>query len=405
MRASDALVIHLESPSFSDVTVRDNVVEAGAAVPLTALISHAARAGLAGLEILTGIPGTVGGALRGNAGGRQGAIGQFVRRAMVLDLADEIQVRERDDLNFADRDSNLDEPVILSAEFELAAEDPETLVRRMRRIWIVKKENQPYGYQFSGCIFKNPAPDVSAGTLIDQAGLKGTRFGGPRSPTGTPTSSSLTPAPRRPMCSSSSNASASASGNNLVTNWIFRSKSGKIGWSLRILWPSRSGLVNESWRPDASRSRRRRHSGDGTPRTSSNRRGRSPVRRCRSRTPRADSGCARSTRSASRRRVDSVRLGVIAAGGAGRRRGCSSTSASRATSAAVALASSPVSVPACVRRDPVGSRASELVSRGKTRVSLPGPAEFRAIRNASLNSRFGPIGWRRRSSSIRGSRK
>ena len=97
---------------------------------------------------------------------------------MVLDLADEIQVRERDDLNFADRDSNLDEPVILSAEFELAAEDPETLVRRMRRIWIIKKENQPYGYQFSGCIFKNPAPDVSAGTLIDQAGLKGTRFGG-----------------------------------------------------------------------------------------------------------------------------------------------------------------------------------------------------------------------------------
>jgi UDP-N-acetylmuramate dehydrogenase len=174
----DALVIHLESPSFSDVTVRGNVVEAGAAVPLTALISHAARSGLAGLEILTGIPGTVGGALRGNAGSRQGAIGQFVRRAIVLDIADEIQVREREDLNFADRDSNLDEPVILSAEFELTAEDPETLVRRMRRVWIIKKENQPYGYQFSGSIFKNPAPDVSAGTLIDQAGLKGTRFGG-----------------------------------------------------------------------------------------------------------------------------------------------------------------------------------------------------------------------------------
>jgi UDP-N-acetylmuramate dehydrogenase len=174
----DAMVIHLESPSFSDVTVRGNVVLAGAAVPLTALISHAARSGLAGLEILTGIPGTVGGALRGNAGSRQGAIGQFVRRAIVLDIADEIQVREREDLNFADRDSNLDEPVILSAEFELTAEDPETLVRRMRRVWIIKKENQPYGYQFSGCIFKNPAPDVSAGTLIDQAGLKGTRFGG-----------------------------------------------------------------------------------------------------------------------------------------------------------------------------------------------------------------------------------
>jgi UDP-N-acetylmuramate dehydrogenase len=172
------LVIHLESPFFSDISVEDNVISAGAAVPLTALISQTARAGLAGLEILTGIPGTVGGALRGNAGGRQGAIGQFVSRATVLDTADEIQVRERDDLSFADRESNLDEPVILSAAFELSREDPEAVVRRMRRIWIIKKENQPYGHQSSACIFRNPSPDVSAGAIIDQAGLKGTRFGG-----------------------------------------------------------------------------------------------------------------------------------------------------------------------------------------------------------------------------------
>jgi UDP-N-acetylmuramate dehydrogenase len=174
----NALVIHLESPFFSDLTVRENIVEAGAAVPLTALISHSARAGLGGLEVLTGIPGTVGGALRGNAGGRQGAIGQFVRRATVLDPSDLVQVRERDDLSFADRDSNLDDPLILSAEFELTPEEPESVVRRMRRIWIIKKENQPYGHQSSGCIFKNPSADVSAGALIDQAGLRGTRFGG-----------------------------------------------------------------------------------------------------------------------------------------------------------------------------------------------------------------------------------
>jgi UDP-N-acetylmuramate dehydrogenase len=173
-----ALVILLESPFFSDISVRDGIVEAGAAVPLTALISHSARAGLAGLELLTGIPGTVGGALRGNAGGRQGAIGQFVRRATVLDPSDQIVVRERDDLSFVNRDSNLDEPVILSAEFELEPEDPESVVRRMRRIWIIKKENQPYAHQLSGCIFKNPTTDVSAGALIDQAGLKGTRYGG-----------------------------------------------------------------------------------------------------------------------------------------------------------------------------------------------------------------------------------
>lgn len=174
----EALVIHLESPAFSDVMVRGNLIEAGAAVPLTALISQSARAGLAGLEILTGIPGTVGGSLRCNAGDRQGTIGQFVRQVTVIDAADEVQVRDRDDLGFTNRESNLDEPVILSAEFELDPEDPESVVRRMRRIWIVKKENQPYGHQSSGCIFKNPSPDLTAGTLIEQAGLKGTRHGG-----------------------------------------------------------------------------------------------------------------------------------------------------------------------------------------------------------------------------------
>jgi UDP-N-acetylmuramate dehydrogenase len=173
-----ALVIHLESPAFSDVTVDGRTVEAGAAVPLTALISQSARAGLAGLETFTGIPGTVGGALRGNAGTRQGAIGQFVRRVTVIDAADEVRVRERDDLSFADRGSRLDEPVILSAEFELESDQPDAVVKRMRRIWIVKKESQPYGHQSSGYIFKDVSPELSAGALIEQAGLKGTRHGG-----------------------------------------------------------------------------------------------------------------------------------------------------------------------------------------------------------------------------------
>ncbi len=172
------LVIHLESPVFSDVKIEGHRVEAGAAVPLTALISQTARAGLAGLEVLTGIPGTVGGALRGNSGGRQGAIGNFVRRTTVMDVAGEIHVRERDDLLFGYRTSALDEPVILSSAFELEPEDPEAVVKRMRRVWIIKKENQPYGHQSSGCIFKNPSPEISAGALVEQAGLKGLRVGG-----------------------------------------------------------------------------------------------------------------------------------------------------------------------------------------------------------------------------------
>jgi UDP-N-acetylmuramate dehydrogenase len=177
-RGFPGLVIHLESPAFSDVTIDGRRVIAGAAVPLTALISQTARAGLAGLEVLTGIPGTVGGALRGNSGGRQGAIGTFVKRVTVVEDSGEVLTREQEDLRFEYRTSDLDEPIILSAEFELETEDPEVVVRRMRRIWIIKKENQPYGHQSSGCIFKNPSPELSAGVLVERAGLKGERIGG-----------------------------------------------------------------------------------------------------------------------------------------------------------------------------------------------------------------------------------
>jgi UDP-N-acetylmuramate dehydrogenase len=172
------VVIHLESPAFSEVAIEGGTVTAGAAVPLTALISQTARAGLAGLENLTGIPGTVGGAVRGNSGGRQGAIGLLVRRATVLDAEGELHVREADEFDFGYRSSNLGDAVIVSVELGLEPDDPEAIVRRMRRIWIIKKENQPYDHQSSGCIFKNPSAEVSAGSLIEQAGLKGLRIGG-----------------------------------------------------------------------------------------------------------------------------------------------------------------------------------------------------------------------------------
>jgi UDP-N-acetylmuramate dehydrogenase len=171
------VVINLESPAFSDVGIEGRTVVAGSAVPLTALISQTARAGLAGLEVLTGIPGTVGGALLGNAGSRQGSIGQFVRSVTAIDETGEIVTREHDDLSFSYRWSNLEDTVVLSATFELEPEDPEAVVKRMRRIWIIKKENQPYGHQSSGLIFKDPAPEVSARMLIDQAGLKASRMG------------------------------------------------------------------------------------------------------------------------------------------------------------------------------------------------------------------------------------
>jgi UDP-N-acetylmuramate dehydrogenase len=171
------VVVRLADPGFAQVEVHGRRVVAGGGAKLGHVISTAVREGLAGLEPLVGIPGTIGGALHGNAGSRGGDIGQWTRRATVMSRSGEIFERQREELVFAYRHSSLDELVILSAEFELDPDDPEQLTKRMQKQWIVKKAAQPLGHQSAGCIFKNPR-GMSAGMLIDQAGLKGTRVGG-----------------------------------------------------------------------------------------------------------------------------------------------------------------------------------------------------------------------------------
>jgi UDP-N-acetylmuramate dehydrogenase len=170
------VVLRLSEPAFTQISVEGKRVRTGTGALLSALISEAARHGLAGLESLVGIPGTVGGALRGNAGDRSGEIGQYVRQVEVLDDQDQVQVRERDELRFAYRWSNLDELVLLAAEFELEADLPDAIVKRMRKAWIQRKASQPLSFQAAGRIFKNPR-GFSATSLITQAGLAGTRVG------------------------------------------------------------------------------------------------------------------------------------------------------------------------------------------------------------------------------------
>jgi len=170
-------VLRLSEPAFTQVTVEGRRVRAGTGAPLSALISQAARHALAGLETLVGIPGTVGGALRCNAGDRSGEIGQFVRRVEVLDSRGEVQVRERDELHFAYHSSNLDDPVLLGSEFELEVEDADAIVKRMRKAWILRRASQPLSFQPAARFFKNPR-GLSAAALIEQAGLAKTRVGG-----------------------------------------------------------------------------------------------------------------------------------------------------------------------------------------------------------------------------------
>lgn len=170
-------VLRLHEPAFTRLTVEGHKVRAGAGAALSALISETARHGLAGLELLIGIPGTVGGALRCNASDRSGDIGQFVQRVEVMDERGTIEVRERSELSFTPGSSNLDDPVLLAAEFELEQDNPDAIVKRMRKAWIQRKASQPLSFQAAGRIFKNPRGRSAAG-LIEQAGLAKTRVGG-----------------------------------------------------------------------------------------------------------------------------------------------------------------------------------------------------------------------------------
>lgn len=171
------VVLRLSEPPFTSVEVEGNLVRAATGASVSALISASARHGLAGVETLVGIPGTVGGALRINAGDRAGDIGQFVRQVEVMDTAGTVQVRERAELRFREHDSNLDDPVLLSATFALDRDAADAIVKRMRKAWILRKAGQPLGYQAAGRVFKNPR-GLSATALIADAGLVRTRVGG-----------------------------------------------------------------------------------------------------------------------------------------------------------------------------------------------------------------------------------
>lgn len=170
------VVLHLNAPALGLIQIDGHRLRAGAGALLSHAISESVKAGLGGLDVLVGIPGTIGGALHGNAGGKSGDIGQFVRAVEVLTAAGEQRTRRGEDLSFSYRESSLNELILLEAEFELAPDSHEVITHRMRKLWIMKKATQPLVFQSAGCIFKNPR-GMSAGLLIDQAGLKGTRIG------------------------------------------------------------------------------------------------------------------------------------------------------------------------------------------------------------------------------------
>src|SRR3954470_14949074 len=170
-------VFRLEEEHWRTVKYEGNLVHVGAGVDMQKLIVRTVREGLAGIENLAGIPGTIGGGIRMNAGGKFGDIGAVVKSVTVMDQEGTVFERTRDDLVFEYRHTNIAAKFIVGATLELEQDDPNRIMKRMKEVWMYKRNSQPLNTKNCGCIFKNPR-GLSAGALIDQAGLKGMKVGG-----------------------------------------------------------------------------------------------------------------------------------------------------------------------------------------------------------------------------------
>jgi UDP-N-acetylmuramate dehydrogenase len=148
-------------------------------VKLSKLISETVNAGLTGLEYLVGIPGTVGAAVRGNAGVPGWEMKDFVQEGEITDLQGNTKILQQRDFHFAYRDSILKKTrdILLSVTLSLQQGNTEECKRRMKEMQISRVAKQPQG-KSCGSFFKNPSKEQPAGLLIDQCGLKGFTIGG-----------------------------------------------------------------------------------------------------------------------------------------------------------------------------------------------------------------------------------
>ncbi len=167
-------------PSFATIQIAPSgTVLAGTAVPLPRLARETVSQGRGGLEFFVGIPGSVGGAIRMNAGGHGSDTAQWLRYARVFDLRTaESKEMTPGDLEMSYRSSNLrSDQLVLSAEFNTEEAPEEAGAAQLREITRWRRLHQPGGTHNAGSVFRNP-PGDAAGRIIDELGLKGFRVRG-----------------------------------------------------------------------------------------------------------------------------------------------------------------------------------------------------------------------------------
>jgi UDP-N-acetylmuramate dehydrogenase len=163
---------------FAKITVDGNMLRAGAATPDLYVARAARDAGLAGLEFLCGVPGTVGGALRMNAGAYDGEVKDILRRAWVMHPAGVLHELNNSEMEFGYRHCGVPEDWIFTeAEFEGQPGDIAEIAARMEEIGETRMDSQPVRSRTGGSTFANPE-GAKAWRLIEAAGCRGLARGG-----------------------------------------------------------------------------------------------------------------------------------------------------------------------------------------------------------------------------------
>jgi len=174
------VVLQLAKPE-PEVVLEGNFAHVDAAADLGRMVTYCAKHDLGGMEGLIGVPGTVGGALRMNAGAYGMQIGSYVREVKLYRAAArQIEILRGDQISFEYRHTSFaPDDMMLAVTLELPSKSYQEIIQGIRICNQKRRASQPLGQKSAGCIFKNP-PGASAGRMIDELGLKGFSVGDAR---------------------------------------------------------------------------------------------------------------------------------------------------------------------------------------------------------------------------------
>src|SRR5882724_662232 len=174
------VMLHLVKPE-PEVRLDGNFAYVDAAADLGRTVTFCAKNNLGGMEGLIGVPGTVGGALRMNAGAYGIQIGSYVREVKVYRAAErKIEILRGEQISFEYRHTSFaPDDMMLAVKLELPSKPYPEILQGIRICNEKRRSSQPLGQKSAGCIFKNP-PGASAGRMIDELGLKGLTVGDAR---------------------------------------------------------------------------------------------------------------------------------------------------------------------------------------------------------------------------------